>query len=258
MEKVKAPEPSVVSRPQAAPASAKQPPEVVVVTSQAPAPEPPPESQQRGRVVMVAGMSPEVYARVSEQAYLRDRAEKTRGADRSRAKLFVDAARQAQGQGDIVAAAQHYRLALQVAEDPEVRKALQAIEQDAQKISYESSLKMATAAEKGERWAVAATKYAAAYAAMAEPRFAERTAYALLKQGTDVRRAVSLAEQAVLAEPSQIEFRCTLAEALLAAGLLARAAGEIARALALAPERARAKEIEARVIAATQARPGAR
>jgi tetratricopeptide (TPR) repeat protein len=200
-------------------------------------------------------MSPEVYARVSEQAYLRERATKSKEAARTRAKVFVDAARAAQELGDIVAAAQHYRLALQLCEDAEVRRALTSIDKQAQTITFESALKQAVEAERAERWATAAARYTTAYAASPEPRIAERIAHALLRQGTDLRRAVSLAEEAVVKEPKSVEFRMTLAEACLAAGLQARAAGEISRALVLAPDHPKAMEIQARVQDASRKRP---
>ncbi|MBI5537336.1 MAG: hypothetical protein HY898_31730 [Deltaproteobacteria bacterium] len=250
------------SKPKASPSRrpSKRIPEVVEpVVSEAPQPpadsiapswQQPVEPVQRGRVAMVAGMSPEVYARVSEQAFLRDRADKARSEGRARAKPFVEAAREAQAQGDLVSAAQHYRLALQICEDPEVRRALLGIDQQARDIAYQSALRQAVEAERAARWGIAASKYAAAHAAQPEPRLAERIANALLKQGVELRRAVGLAEEAVIAEPGQVEFRCTLAEACLAAGLHARAAGEISRALALSPDDRRAKEIEARVDAA--------
>lgn len=203
-------------------------------------------------------MSPEVYARVSEQAYQRDRAQKSKAADRTRAAVFLDAARAAQENGDIVAAAQHYRIALQISEDPEARKALNAIDKQAQTMTFESALKQAVEAEKAGRWAVAASKYTVAYGSSQEPRYAERIAHALLKLGTDLRRAVSLAEEAVVREPSSVEFRLTLVQVCLAAGLHARAAGEISRAVTLAPEHAKAREVEAMVQAAGRNRPGAK
>ena len=55
------------------------------------------------------------------------------------------------------------------------------------------------------------------------------------------------AEQAVLAEPHNVVYRVTLAEIYLDAGLMARAAGEAARALALAPTDSRARALSKRV-----------
>ena len=66
---------------------------------------------------------------------------------------------------------------------------------------------------------------------------------AALMVGIDPRAAARLAEQAVLAEPSNAAYRVTLGEVYFDAGLLARAAGESARAIALAPTDVRASAL---------------
>jgi hypothetical protein len=200
-----------------------------------------------GRVALVASMPPEVYARASEQAYQRDLARQGDAAAKLRAKLFVDAAHEAQARGDVVAAAQNYKLGLQIHEDEEVRRSLKAIDEQARTLSYEAAVKHAIADEREGRWSAAVGRYAAAYSIRSEAAMAERLAHALLKQGTDIRRAIGLAETAVLEQSTNVEFRLTLAEACLAAGLKARAAGEASRALALSPDHAGAKELVARI-----------
>ena len=64
-------------------------------------------------------------------------------------------------------------------------------------------------------------------------------------QGGDLRRAVQLAEQAVLAEPQNAGYHVTLGEVCLAAKLFARAAGEATRALAITPNDERGKALAA-------------
>jgi predicted Zn-dependent protease len=66
--------------------------------------------------------------------------------------------------------------------------------------------------------------------------------------GGDLRAAARLAEQAVLAEPGNAAYRVTLGEIYFDAGLHARAAGESARATALAPTDVRASAL-AKVVA---------
>ena len=81
-----------------------------------------------------------------------------------------------------------------------------------------------------------------------EPWVAERAANAIRMAGGDLRAAARLAEQAVLAEPGNAAYRVTLGEIYFDAGLHARAAGESARATALAPTDVRAGAL-AKVVA---------
>jgi uncharacterized protein HemY len=76
---------------------------------------------------------------------------------------------------------------------------------------------------------------------------AERAANAMRLEGTDLRKAAQLAEQAVLAEPQNVAYRVTLGEVYFDAGLFARAAGESARAIALAPNDLRANVLAKQV-----------
>ncbi len=175
------------------------------------------------------------------------RAEAALAAGRKRAQVFVDAARSAEKSGGIVAAAQNYRLALQACDDPEIRSALGKIAERARTVQLETSVKQAREYEGAERWAEASVKWLAAYECTPEPWIAERIANALTRHGSDLRRAVHFAEQAVLKEPTCAAYRVTLAEAFLAAGLMTRASGEAARALAIEPGNAQAKDLVSRL-----------
>jgi tetratricopeptide (TPR) repeat protein len=174
-------------------------------------------------------------------------ATKKRDAAREHVEVFVRAAKEALARDDVVAAANHYRLATQSSDDPELHRALEETDQRARRRVRESSLDAARVAEQAGRWAEAGEKYAKAHGVRAEAWVAERAAHALLRDGKDLRRAAQLGEQAVLAEPGHAGFRVTLGEIYLEAGLLARAAGEAARALALAPADPRASALSARV-----------
>ncbi len=162
-----------------------------------------------------------------------------------RLAVFVDAAEAALARDDVVAAVESYRLALQVRDDAEIRQKVQAIEWRAKARIYETSVARARAAEQTSRWDEAAIQFAQANAAKPEAWTAERAAYAIRMHGGDVRRAVQLAEQAVLAEPQNAGYHVTLGEVCLAAKLFARAAGEATRALTLAPNDERAKALAA-------------
>jgi hypothetical protein len=172
---------------------------------------------------------------------------KQRSSTQEHVDVFVRAAREALDRKDVVAAANNYRLAAQNTDDPAIRAALEETEAKARVHVRETSLAGARAAEQAARWTEAAAKYAKAFGACSEPWMAERAAHALHREGSDLRRAAQLAEQAVLAEPQNALYRLTLAEIYLDAGLSTRAAGEATRALALAPSDVRAIALSKRI-----------
>lgn len=206
-----------------------------------------PQEPKAPAAASACGGDAEAYARASEQAYQRDKREQQRAADVAKAATFVDAARAAESRGDVVAAAQHYKLALQVVDDDEVRRSLGRIHEEAQALVYKAAVRQGEEAERAEKFATAAVRYRAAYDIIPEPRLADRIAHALLRDGKDVRRALHLAEEAVMGEPRNAHFRLTLAQACRMEGLLTRAAGEAERARALAPGDARVLELIARL-----------
>jgi curved DNA-binding protein CbpA len=167
--------------------------------------------------------------------------------------VFIRAAEEAMARDDVVAAAQHYRLALQCGDDPALRALVEQTEAKAKKRVRETSLAAARAAEQGGRWSEAAAKYAKAHSIQAEPAVAERAANAMRLDGKDLRGAARLAEQAVLAEPNNAAFHVTLGEIYYDAGLQARAQGESSRALALAPNDLRALALSKLVAKAKRA-----
>ncbi|HEY1695806.1 MAG TPA: DnaJ domain-containing protein [Polyangiaceae bacterium] len=174
-------------------------------------------------------------------------ATKQRNATQEHVDVFLRAAREAVERKDLVAAANHYRLAAQNSDDPAILAALEDTQARARVLVRETNLAAARAAEQAARWGEAGAKYAKAFGACSEPWIAERAAYAFHREGSDLRRAAQLGEQAVLAEPQNALYRLTLAEIYLDAGLSARAAGEAARALALAPADVRAIALSKRI-----------
>jgi hypothetical protein len=174
-------------------------------------------------------------------------AAKQRGAVQEHVDVFLRAAKEALDRDDIVAAANHYRLAAQCTDDPAVRAALEETDAKARAHVRETNVAKARAAEQAGRWSEAAAKYARAHGACGEAWMAERAAHAMHREGSDLRRAAQLAEQAVLAEPANALYRVTLGEIYLDAGLATRAAGEAARALALAPADPRANALSKRL-----------
>jgi tetratricopeptide (TPR) repeat protein len=165
---------------------------------------------------------------------------KKRNAVQEHIDVFVRAAKEAVERDDVVAAANHYRLAVQCSDDPALRAALQDIDVKARARVRDVSVAGARTAEAAGRWAEAAQKYTKAHGAHPDAWIAERAANAMRREGSDLRRAAQLAEQAVLAEPQNVAYRVTLGEIYLDAGLMVRAAGESGRAVGLAPADARA------------------
>jgi DnaJ domain/Tetratricopeptide repeat len=180
-----------------------------------------------------------------DEALRRLYASAKQGEAQRRIEIFLSAADEAMKKGDVVTAANNYRLALQNTEDPAVRTKLEAIEGLAKSRHYDQSLNRARAAEKAERWGDAATYFAKANSARPEAPLAERAAFALRMSGGDLHRAAELAQQAIALDPKNAGYRVTLGEIYLEAKLFTRAAGEAARALEIAPHDRRAKELVA-------------
>jgi len=192
-------------------------------------------------------ISLEAYTLASEQAYRRIGTEKAKVAAKARAQIFLDVARSAQERGDPATAAQHYRLALQLFDDPAIAVACKEMEVAAANFAHDTASKQAREAEKASDWSNAARHWKVAHDARPGPVVAERLAHALVRSGGDLRRAVSLAQDALLEEPDRLDIRLTLAEALLAAGLVKRARAEVDRALERAPRDSRPKDLLARI-----------
>ena len=108
--------------------------------------------------------------------------------------------------------------------------------------------KQAQYEERQGRWAEAALSYAKACVGRPDDaRAHERVAFATLKSSANTRRAIEFARRAVELDASSAELRLTLARAYAAAGFEKSAQGEIERALSLAPNDAKIRELSAQV-----------
>jgi tetratricopeptide (TPR) repeat protein len=224
------PVPATAPRPMVSPAAPPAPP-----APAAPAARPAPVVPVASAVSASPGSSPDSARRVVPA--------RDRRVPQERALVFVRAAEEALDRHDFVAAANNYRLAVQCSDDPALRVALEQTDAKARVRVRETSLAAARTAEQSGRWAEAGEKYAKAHTVQPEAWVAERAANAIRLAAGDLRAAARLAEQAVLAEPSNAAYRVTLGEVYFDAGLLARAAGESARAIALAPADVRASAL---------------
>jgi tetratricopeptide (TPR) repeat protein len=227
-----------------------QPPPAPKVEAIAP---PPPPERAPPPVSVPTPVSARAAVPLPAEALRRMFAGKKRSEVHEHVEVFVRAAREALERDDVVAAANNYRLAVQVSDDPALRVALEEIDVKARARVRDVSVAGARAAEAGGRWADAAAKYVKAHGAHPEAWIAERAANAIRHEGGDLRRAAQLAEQAVLAEPSNAGYRVTLGEIYLDAGLMARAKGESGRAIALAPADPRALSL-AKAVARVKAK----
>jgi len=223
----------------ASPAAAPAPPTPPAPAPPAPAPPPPGPVPSPSRPGSSSASSPDPLLRMY--------ADKQRRKTQSQVEVFVRAAKEALDRDDVVAAANNYRLAVQCSDDPALGIALEKVDAKARVRVRDKSLAGARAAEQAERWSEAAEKYVKAYGAHSEAWIAERAANALRREGSDLRRAAQLAEQAVLAEPQSVGYRVTLGEIYFDAGLLARAAGEAGRAMAISPNDPRANALSKQI-----------
>jgi predicted TPR repeat methyltransferase len=153
-------------------------------------------------------------------------------------KEHVATAEQASASGDWVAAANAYRLALQVSpEDANVQRLLGEVQVKANAVLADSYRKQATYEEKSGKLSDAARSWQRV--AKAAPDDAEshgRAATCMLRAGTDLRTAANLAQRAIALVPTKLEYRVTLAEVYLAAGLSLNARRELEAAARLAPD----------------------
>jgi tetratricopeptide (TPR) repeat protein len=163
------------------------------------------------------------------------------------ARLFVAAAERELSNGNVVAAAAQLKLARSCCDTPEIRKAYEAVEEQAKVRRLELQLAVCTAAEKDSRWADAVEAYSKAYATSASARVAERWANALRLSEGDLRLAAKMAEEAVQAEPQNGSYHATLGEVYADAGLERRAQAEARRALELLPSDPRAQALVSRL-----------
>jgi tetratricopeptide (TPR) repeat protein len=164
-----------------------------------------------------------------------------------RIEVFVKAAEDAMKVDDVIGAANNYRLALQLGEDPYLRTKLEDVDDIARTRRRDLNLKRARGAERAERWSDAAMFFVKAFDARAEAGIAERAAYSIRMSNGDLAQAASLAEKAIAMEPKNPEHWVTSGEIHLAAGSLQEAANSAAKALEIAPKDPRATELTAMI-----------
>ncbi len=157
-------------------------------------------------------------------------------------KEHTAAAEGAVASGDWVTASNSFRLALQVNPDDErLQRALAEVQTKANAVLAEAYRKQASYEEKSMKYAEAGRSWQRVTKALPEDASAHyRAAWCLLKDGSEpekaLRVAATLAQRAVTLEPKRVDYRTTLAEIYLAAGLTLNAKRELEAAARLAPD----------------------
>ncbi|MGZ5967053.1 MAG: DnaJ domain-containing protein [Polyangiales bacterium] len=156
---------------------------------------------------------------------------------KSKSASILEAAQQALVSGDAVAAANHYRLALQYAEDPGARRYAESGLEEARRLLVDTQLKKARYEEKEARWTDAVASYTKALDGRPDdPAICERLANALRQEGSDLQRAARLAELAVQRAPRRAAYRSTLGFIYAEAGSREKAIEQFERAVEIDPE----------------------
>jgi curved DNA-binding protein CbpA len=168
-------------------------------------------------------------------------------AMRGRIAAYRKTAEEAVVTNDFAKAANAYRIAAHLAPDD---AALQERAAEVQKLAAAALaagyLKQGAYEENEGRWADASLSYSRAVEGRPDDAFAhERAAFAMIKAGSNPRRAVELSRRAVELQPQSPDTHVTLARAYLHAGFGVSALAELDRALAAGPLDAQHKQIVA-------------
>ncbi len=180
--------------------------------------------------------------------FLKRRYEETLEASkRAQIRRFLDAAESATRANDVVAAANHYRLAVQLTDDPAVQLAFEEASKKARELMADAYIKQGKYEEQNGRWPAAALNFAkAAEGRPDDAELQDRAANALRMEGRDLHRAARFAESAVAKDGQNGAFRRTLGHIYLDAGLVLRARSELEVAARLTPNDETVRELLAR------------
>lgn len=163
--------------------------------------------------------------------------DKIQAAKEAQSKKYADAAAASMAKGDVVAAANAYRVALSF--DTNNAETIALAEEAQRKASdslVESYTKQGTYEERAERWPEAARSWSrVAQLRPNDPVVLERAANAVLKAEGDKHQAAEFAKRAIELSPDTIAYRITLANIYLAADLTLAAKRELETAAKLAP-----------------------
>jgi curved DNA-binding protein CbpA len=171
------------------------------------------------------------------------------GGLQGKVRQYFEAAGQAAAANNPAAAANAYRLALDLDPgNPVLVSAYEGAAKIAAAALAGSYLKQADYEARGNRWAEAARSYVHAAAGMPDDAdVAYKAASALLKASGDLHQAAKLASRAISLEPKKINQRLLLVEIYLTANMPRRAKSELEAAREIAPQDDKVKELAKRL-----------
>lgn len=175
--------------------------------------------------------------------------EKKDGSSRYMLRHYIEAAETARANGDLVTAANCYRIARELApDDMEIAAAQEQAAKEAAAALAQKHLEQGDFEANQDRWSDAALSYTKAANGLPKHTEAQiKAARALLKAGNDVRKAVEYARRAVALEPRLFDARLALAEAYIAAGLHSLAKKELQAMREIDPKNARLSSLAKRI-----------
>jgi Flp pilus assembly protein TadD len=164
--------------------------------------------------------------------------ERVSRAKAAQTRKYIANAEAALALGDAVSAANAFRVAQKLSpDDPDLQHKAQEAQDKADGVLSDMYVRQAAYEEKNGQWAEAARSWTRV--TKARPGDAEahaRAADALVKAGGDLHEAGRVALAACTLEPKKSEYRVTLANVYLAAGLTLNARRELEAAAQLSPQ----------------------
>ncbi len=179
--------------------------------------------------------------------------QRTESARRAQAAKYERQGEEATGRGDLVAAANAFRIAISLLPDDEELLAKQgAAQKAADAILCETYERQANYEEKAANFREAARNWCrVARIKTADAHAHERAANALVRSDGDLHQAKELGMRAVELEPQHVAHRVTLANVYLAAGLPLNAKRELLTAKQFAPQDATVSAMLRRIAEST-------
>jgi curved DNA-binding protein CbpA len=200
----------------------------------------------------VAATPSSTYAKAEDavDALKRRYEEKVTAKRSAQARKYTTAGIEARAKGDMVAAANSLRVAIEFdPENAELIAAQKEAQRAADEILVEQYLKQAQYEERSERWADASRSWSrVARTRVSDASAHERAAYCGVKGNGNLHEAAAMGQRAVQLEPKNAAFRRTLANVYLSAGLSLNAKRELEAALALAPDDATTAALLKRIV----------
>lgn len=150
---------------------------------------------------------------------------------------YVHMANESEAKNDVVAAANALRVALTFgSHDAALKARSDELSARADAVLAETYERQAVYEERSENWGEAARSWAKVAKARPESAKAqERAAFCMLKAGTDLHDAAVLVQKAIALQPKNADFKITLANVYLSAGLMLNAKRELEAAAQLSP-----------------------